>query len=46
MLSIAWKEEARFVTKEEPIRGVFVGKTDISINDLWKENKTKSNQSY
>jgi hypothetical protein len=46
MLSIAWKEEARIVTKEEPIRGVFVGKTDVSINDLWKENKTKSNQRY
>ena len=46
MLAIAWKEEAKIVTKDEPIRGVFVGKTDVSINDLWKENKTKSNQRY
>ena len=46
MLSIAWKEEAKIVTKDEPIRGVFVGKTDVSINELWKENKTKSNQRY
>jgi hypothetical protein len=45
-LSIVWKDEAKIVTKEEPIRGVFVGKTDVSINDLWKENKTKSNQRY
>lgn len=43
-LSIVWKDEARIVTKEEPIRGVFVGKTDVSLNDLWKETKTKVNQ--
>ena len=45
-LSIVWKEEAKIVTKEEPIKGVFVGKTDVTINDLWKENKTKTNQRY
>jgi hypothetical protein len=36
-LSIVWKEEAKIITKEEPIRGVFVGKTDVSLNDLYKE---------
>ena len=45
-LSIVWKDEAKIVTKDEPIRGVFVGKTEVSINDLWKENKTKVNQRY
>ena len=45
-LSIVWKDEAKIVTKDEPIRGVFVGKTDVTINDLWKETKTKVNQRY
>ena len=45
-LSIVWKEEARIITKDEPIRGVFVGQTDVTINDLWKETKTKVNQRY
>jgi phage terminase large subunit len=45
-LSIVWKDEAKIVTKDEPIKGVFVGKTDVSLNDLWKETKTKSNQRY
>jgi hypothetical protein len=45
-LSIVWKDEAKIVTRDEPIRGVFIGKTDVSINDLWKENKTKTNQRY
>jgi hypothetical protein len=45
-LSIVWKDEAKIITKDEPIKGVFIGKTEVSINDLWKENKTKSNQRY
>ena len=46
MLAIAWKEEAKIPSKEEPIKGVFVGKTDVTINELWKETKTKVNQRY
>ena len=46
MLAIAWKEEAKIMQKDDPIRGVFVGKTDVTINDLWKETKTKMNQRY
>ena len=45
-LSIVWKDEAKIKTKDEPIRGVYVGKTDVTINDLWKETKTKVNQRY
>ena len=42
-LSIVWKDEAKIVTKDEPIRGVFVGNTDVSLNDLWKETKIRTN---
>ena len=45
-LSIVWKDEAKIVTKDEPIKGLFVGKTDVTINDMWKETKTKMNQRY
>jgi hypothetical protein len=41
-LSIVWKDEAKIVTAEDPIRGVFVGQTDVSLNDLWKETKVKT----
>ena len=37
MAAIAWREEVKLVTKDDPIRGVFVGQTDVSLNDLWKE---------
>lgn len=43
MLSIAWKEEAKIVQKDDPIQGVFVGQTEVTINDLWKETKTRTN---
>lgn len=42
-LSLVWKDEAKIVTADEPIRGVFVGKTDVSLNELWKETKVKTN---
>jgi hypothetical protein len=38
MLSIAWKEEARIPQKDDSIRGLSVGQTDVSLNDLWKSN--------
>ena len=46
MLSIAWKEEARLPHKDDSIRGVFVGQTDVSLNDLWKDTKTVVNRRY
>jgi hypothetical protein len=42
-LSLVWKDEAKIVTPNEPIRGVFVGKTEVSLNELWKETKVKTN---
>ena len=42
MLSIAWKEEARIPQKDDSIKGLFVGKTDVSLNDLWKDTKVKT----
>jgi len=42
-LAIVWKDEAKIVDPETPIRGVFVGKTDVSLNELWKETKVKTN---
>ena len=42
-LALTWKDEAKIVDPEAPIRGVFVGQTDVSLNDLWKETKVKIN---
>jgi len=37
MLSIAWKEEEKIITKDEPIKGLFVGQTDVTLNEMWKQ---------
>jgi len=42
-LALTWKDEAKMVMPDDAIRGVFVGKTDVSLNELWKETKVKTN---
>ena len=46
MLSIAWKEEAKLPHKDDSIKGLFVGKTEVSLNDLWKDTKNVVNRRY
>ena len=36
MLSIAWREEEKALPKDETIKGVFVGQTDVTLNEMWK----------
>jgi hypothetical protein len=38
MAAVAWKEEAKLPHKDDSIKGLFVGKTDVSLNDMWKQN--------
>jgi hypothetical protein len=46
MLAIAWKEEAKIPSKDDSIKGLFVGKTEVSLNDLWKDTKNVVNRRY
>ena len=45
-LSIAWSEEEKALPKDDTIKGLFVGQTDVSLNDLWKHNKVKTAGRY
>jgi len=40
MLSIAWSEEHKEVPREKPITGIFVGQTDVTLNELWTHKTT------
>jgi len=42
MAAVAWKEEAKLPHKDDSIKGLFVGKTDVSLNDMWKDTKIKT----
>jgi hypothetical protein len=46
MLSIAWREEEKALPKDETIKGLFVGQTDVTLNDMWKTNPTRSTGRY
>lgn len=41
MLSIAWKEEDKTTPKDNSIRGIVVGKNDVTLNDLWRTPTAK-----
>jgi hypothetical protein len=42
-LALVWKDEAKIVLPDDPIRGITVGQTDVSLNELWKETRVKIN---
>jgi hypothetical protein len=39
MAAIAWQEEAKLPHKDDAIRGLFVGQTDVSLNEMWKQQQ-------
>jgi len=42
MAAVAWKEENKIISKDDPIRGLFVGQTDVTLNDMWKQAPKQS----
>ena len=44
MLSIAWKEEAKLPHKDDSIKGLFVGKTEVTLKELWSQQQTVTNR--
>jgi hypothetical protein len=38
MAAVAWKEQVRIPQKDDSIKGLSVGQTEVSLNDLWKSN--------
>jgi hypothetical protein len=41
MAAIAWKEEAKLPSKDDSIKGLFVGKTDVTLKQLWDTVEVK-----
>jgi hypothetical protein len=39
--AINWKEEVKPVVEDKPIRGIMVGQTDVTLNELWAAQPTK-----
>ena len=46
MLSIAWKDEAEIERQNQPIKGIFVGQTDVTLEEMWREQPAVKNQRY
>jgi len=46
MMSIAWREEEKALPKDDAIRGLLVGQTNVTLNEMWKSNPTRSRGRY
>jgi hypothetical protein len=46
MMAIAWREEEKALPKDDAIRGLLVGQTDVTLNEMWKSNPTRSRGRY
>jgi hypothetical protein len=44
MAAVAWRAEEKILTKDEPIKGLFVGQTDVTLNDMWKQQTIPNNR--
>ena len=41
---LSWKEENKIIAPNDPIRGISVGQTDVTLNDMWKEARQVINK--
>jgi len=46
MLSIAWRDETEIERQNQPIKGIFVGQTDVTLEEMWKSAPTTKYQRY
>ena len=46
MLAVAWQDESPIKDKNAPIRGIFVGQTDVTLEEMWKSTPRITNQRY
>lgn len=43
MLAIAWSEEHKEVARDKPIKGLHVGQTDVTLNEMWASTPKRTN---
>jgi len=46
MLSVAWRDETEIERQNQPIKGIFVGQTDVTLEEMWKSSPTTKYQRY
>jgi hypothetical protein len=44
MAAVAWRSEEKILTKDEPIKGLFVGETDVTLNEMWAIKNQPNNR--
>jgi len=46
MLSIAWRDETEIEKQNQPLKGLFVGQTDVTLEEMWRSTPKTTQQRY
>jgi len=46
MLSIAWRDETEIEKQNQPLKGLFVGQTDVTLEEMWRSTPKTTHQRY
>ena len=46
MLAVVWRDETEIAKQNQPLKGVFVGQTDVTLEEMWRETPKVKYQRY
>jgi hypothetical protein len=46
MLAVVWRDETEIAQQNQPLKGIFVGQTDVTLEEMWKEKPQVKYQRY
>jgi phage terminase large subunit len=46
MLSVAWRDESEIEKQNQPLKGIFVGQTDVTLEEMWRSTPKTTHQRY
>lgn len=46
MLAVAWRDESEIEKQNQPLKGLFVGQTDVTLEEMWRSTPKTTHQRY
>jgi hypothetical protein len=46
MLAVVWRDETEIAKQNQPLKGIFVGQTDVTLEEMWRETPKVKYQRY
>lgn len=46
MLAVVWRDESEIEKQNQPLKGIFVGQTDVTLEEMWRSTPKTTHQRY